>query len=372
MKERTPRPRPRIARCDACTGDRDVASALFVATATATAAPRLFVAGCGYVGLHVANEARSRGYEVSGSVRNAEKAENLRAAGFDAHVFDLDDGYTGLDDRGLAALASATHVLATVPPVADFDRDRSSRCTARAGGEGVAALGGLPLDDERVRRHGGGWVDERAETRVPAAAAPPRGCRPSASGLELRARSGGRLASHVFRLAGIYGPGRSALHTVARSAGTSVAAARARRADDTPPPPLLGHLRAERPDGLAPKYVSRVHVADIGAALLASMEAPAASASAAVYNIGDDEPAPRQEVMAHAAHLLGCRSPRRRRPARRASAPTARARRAQARRQPPDARRAAAARPRVPELPRGLQGGDRGHLDFSYKQESNL
>ena len=92
-----------------------MSAALFVVTATATAAPRLFVAGCGYVGLHVANEARSRGYEVSGSVRNAEKAENLRAAGFDAHVFDLDDGYTGLDDRGLAALASATHVLATVP-----------------------------------------------------------------------------------------------------------------------------------------------------------------------------------------------------------------------------------------------------------------
>ena len=286
-----------------------MSAALFVVTATATATPRLFVAGCGYVGLHVANEARARGYEVSGSVRNAEKAENLRAAGFDAHIFDLDDGYTGLDDRGLAALASATHVLATVPPGADFDRDP----LLALHGDALAAEGtslrwaGYLSTTSVYGDHGGGWVDERAETRVPAGGRAAARLQAEREWLELRARSGGRLASHVFRLAGIYGPGRSALHTVARSAGTSVAAARAaRRADDdAPPPPLLGHLRAERPDGLAPKYVSRVHVADIGAALLASMEAPAASAGGAVYNIGDDEPAPRQEVMAHAAHLLG-------------------------------------------------------------------
>ena len=168
-----------------------MSAALFVATATATAAPRLFVAGCGYVGLRVANEARARGYEVSGSVRNAEKAENLRAAGFDAHIFDLDDGYTGLDDRGLAALASATHVLATVPPVADFDRDP----LLALHGDALAAEGtslrwaGYLSTTSVYGDHGGGWVDERAETRVPAGGRAAARLQAEREWLELRARA---------------------------------------------------------------------------------------------------------------------------------------------------------------------------------------
>ena len=48
----------------------------------------------------------------------------MRAAtGIEAHRFDLDDDYTGLDAAGLEALSGATHVLATVPPIADGDRD---------------------------------------------------------------------------------------------------------------------------------------------------------------------------------------------------------------------------------------------------------
>ena len=187
MKARVALPTASERRCDA-----EIATAmtaLFVATATATAAPRLFVAGCGYVGLRVANEARARGYEVSGSVRNAEKAENLRAAGFDAHIFDLDDGYTGLDDRGLAALASATHVLATVPPVADFDRDP----LLALHGDALAAEGtslrwaGYLSTTSVYGDHGGGWVDERAETRVPAGGRAAARLQAEREWLELRA-----------------------------------------------------------------------------------------------------------------------------------------------------------------------------------------
>jgi len=84
------------------------------------------------------------------------------------------------------------------------------------------------------------------------------------------------LPVHVFRLAGIYGPGRSALDR-------------------------LREGRAQRV--VKPGQVfSRIHVEDIAAALEASMARPDPGR---IYNLADDEPAPPQEVIAFAAELLG-------------------------------------------------------------------
>ena len=71
----------------------------------------------------MATVARDLGWEVSGSCRSADKASALCAVGIDTYTFDLDESYEGLMVQGLAALKTATHVLATVPPIADFDRD---------------------------------------------------------------------------------------------------------------------------------------------------------------------------------------------------------------------------------------------------------
>ena len=88
--------------------------------------------GTGYVGLELCREARrlfGDKVRISGSCRGGPEAgERVRAleksgAVDDAHAFDLDDEYTGLDERGKKALAEATHIVATVPPIADFDRD---------------------------------------------------------------------------------------------------------------------------------------------------------------------------------------------------------------------------------------------------------
>ena len=85
---------------------------------------RLFIFGLGYVGRQVAYEALEQGgWHVSGSCRSPEKAVALRSAGVETFAFDLDDAYTGLEPAGLEALAAATHLLVTVPPVADLDRD---------------------------------------------------------------------------------------------------------------------------------------------------------------------------------------------------------------------------------------------------------
>lgn len=88
--------------------------------------------------------------------------------------------------------------------------------------------------------------------------------------LGLRTASGGRLKTHVFRLAGIYGPKRSALDTVAREAAVSPESVVRGRADRESDATLL----TGRPLGgtrAVPQYVSRVHVDDIAATLLASM-----------------------------------------------------------------------------------------------------
>ena len=85
---------------------------------------RLFIFGLGYVGRRVAYEAIEQGgWHVSGSCRSPEKAEALRRIGVETFAFDLDDAYAGLEPAGLEALAAATHLLVTVPPVADLDRD---------------------------------------------------------------------------------------------------------------------------------------------------------------------------------------------------------------------------------------------------------
>jgi len=89
--------------------------------------PRLFVFGLGYVGVRVAELALMRGFDISGSIRLGGDASarlaQLELAGISASTFDLDESYSGLTPAGLLALRQATHVLATVPPVADLDRD---------------------------------------------------------------------------------------------------------------------------------------------------------------------------------------------------------------------------------------------------------
>jgi hypothetical protein len=152
-------------------------------------------------------------------------------------------------------------------------------------------------------------------------------------------REQGEVASHVFRLAGIYGPGRSALDTVRKARAAPSAEGREAAAPAPTPAPappstgpatlatrstwpmwsatLAGGVGGVGAGGAAdaaaaaaagdadvavvaaderPRYVSRIHVADIAAALLASTEAPAASAADATYNLADDQPAPRTEV----------------------------------------------------------------------------
>ncbi|MBM9594537.1 SDR family oxidoreductase [Roseitranquillus sediminis] len=167
------------------------------------------------------------------------------------------------------AIAEATHVLTSVSPGEEGDPVLATLGKAIAASSaiwvGYLSTTGVYGD------HGGGWVDETA----PLTPATTRGRRRVAAEA---AWAGLRVPLHVFRLAGIYGPGRGPFEKV----------------------------RAGRSSVIKPGQVfSRIHVDDIAAVLHASMLAP----SPGVWNVADDEPAPPQDVLAYAAGLLGLPPP---------------------------------------------------------------
>ncbi len=124
---------------------------------------------------------------------------------------------------------------------------------------------------------GGDWVDERSPLK-PSGERGRRRVAAEAGWLDLHRRVG--LPVQLFRLAGIYGPGRSALDAL--KAGTA--------------------RRVAKPG----QVFSRIHVEDLVQTLLASMARPDPGA---VYNVCDDEPAAPEEVIAYAASLLGIAPP---------------------------------------------------------------
>lgn len=235
-------------------------------------ANRLFCFGLGYSAHRLARALMAEGWTVGGTCGTAEKQVELASHGIDAFLFDRDHRL-GVAE---AALAAATHVLSSVPP------DGGGDPVLDAYGTGLATTGGFHwvgyLSSTGVYGDtGGASVDEtaplaptseRARRRADAESAW-RGLWPSHG-----------VPVHVFRLAGIYGPGRSALDQVRAGA--------ARRIDRP------GHV------------FSRVHVDDISAVLRASIAHPDPGA---VYNVCDDEPAPAADVVTLACELLGVETP---------------------------------------------------------------
>jgi nucleoside-diphosphate-sugar epimerase len=231
---------------------------------------RLFCFGLGYTALALARTLAAEGWRIAGTTRDAEKQARLAAEGFAMHRFDRG---RPLADAA-AALAGATHVLASIAPdevgdpVLAHHLPDLRRCASLAW---VGYLGTTGVYGDR----GGAWVDE-ADAVAPTM---PRTRRRVAAEGHWQASG---LPVHVFRLAGIYGPGpkRNALEAV--RAGTA--------------------QRIVKPG----QVFGRVHVDDIVQVLRASMARPNPGA---VYNVADDEPAPPQDVVAFACALLGVQPP---------------------------------------------------------------
>ena len=233
---------------------------------------RILCFGLGYAAGHLAQAAASQGIAVAGTSRTEQGRADLAGRGYRAHRF---DGQGPMGDIA-AALAGTTHLLASAPPGEEGDpvlrhHQRDIAACATLGWIGYLSSTGVYGD------RGSGWVDEDTMPE-PGSETASRRLAAEVAWLTLGALHG--IPVHVFRLAGIYGPGRNAL--VQLRAGTA--------------------RRIVKPG----QVFSRIHVADIVAVLLASMARPRAGA---IYNVCDDAPAAHADVVAHAAALLGIEPP---------------------------------------------------------------
>lgn len=205
---------------------------------------KIVIFGTGYTGQALAARLRGLGWDVQGTGKG---------------------GNIAFDDPAALAVAldGATHILSSVPPdrsCADPVLDRYGDAIAKSDAEWIGYLSSTGVYGDT----GGAWVDESAPVGT--------GRRTARAEADLRWQSLDRRV-RVFRLPGIYGPGRSALERVLSGA-------------------------AHRID-LPEQIFSRVHVDDIVGGIVASFAGPPG-----VYNLADDQPASQNAVIEEACRLL--------------------------------------------------------------------
>jgi nucleoside-diphosphate-sugar epimerase len=231
---------------------------------------RLFCFGLGYTALALARVLAAEGWQIAGTTRDPAKRTHLEREGIEVYGFERDRPL----EQAERALAGTTHVLSSIAPdeqgdpVLGHHAGDLLRCASIVW---AGYLGTTGVYGDR----GGEWVSEAD----PVAPTMPRTLR--------RAHAEGHwLASglpvHLFRLAGIYGPGPGRNALAAARAGTA--------------------RRIVKPG----QVFCRIHVDDIVQVLRASMARPNPGA---IYNVADDEPAPPQDVVTFACRLLGIEPP---------------------------------------------------------------
>lgn len=200
-------------------------------------------------------------WRIIGTTRSEDKAARLHNEGVEPRI------WPGADME--PALNAATHLLISAAPNDDGDpvlAQLESEIAKRAGQfEWVGYLSTTGVYGD----HNGGWVDES----TPLTPTSSRGV--ARVQAEAAWQSIPDLPLHIFRLAGIYGPGRGPFAKVRN-----------------------GTARRIIKDN---QVFSRTHVADIARVLAASIKQPNAGG---IYNVCDNDPAPPQDVIAYAADLL--------------------------------------------------------------------
>lgn len=242
---------------------------------------KVFIFGMGYTSLALANTLRKQGWEVAGTCRSEEKRSALKTRGFRAHRFNPDNDGECLREDAIRELHNSTHIVSSIPPVGDFDCDpvlASHRDALLQSASTRLQWAGYLSSTSVYGDWHGGWVGEEIEPRPVERKAIARR-EAEKSWLQFGDDSG--VCVHVFRLGGIYGPGRSALDTI-----------RVSEKKLSPRQQLRGQKR----------FTSRVHVADICQVIVKAMAS--GQHVGRVFNVVDDDPSPRAKVMAYARALL--------------------------------------------------------------------
>ena len=233
---------------------------------------KLFCFGFGYTAGFLAEKLLAYGWKIAGTTTSAEKRDFLRKNGIEAWLFDqmhsIPDPFT--------TFADVTHVLLSVPPDAKGDPVFNAHGTDLAALKKLEWVGYLSTTAVYGNQNGN-WVDEK----TPATPSSRRGSqrlKAEEQWQSLCLNEG--LPLHIFRLSGIYGPNRSAIDSVRSGMAQCI---------DKP-----GHI------------FNRIHVEDIVQVLIASMNKPHPGS---IYNLADDAPSARYDVIRFACNLIGIEPP---------------------------------------------------------------
>lgn len=239
-----------------------------------TGQKRLFCFGYGYTADYLGHELQSRdeGWTIGGTTRDPERRNELLARRIRARIFDQ---HTPIADPH-TLFGRFSHLLLSIPPDDNGDPVFNMHADEIAQLKKLEWVGYLSTTGVYGDR-GGAQVDEKGEVR-PSSQRGSRRALAEEQWMSLYHRYG--IPVHIFRLSGIYGPGRSALDSV------RVGVAR----------------RIEKPG----HKFNRIQVEDIVQVLLASFANPNPGS---IYNLADDVPAPSHEVIAYACELLGMTPP---------------------------------------------------------------
>jgi nucleoside-diphosphate-sugar epimerase len=232
----------------------------------------LLAIGLGYSASALAAQLAAPDWRIIGTARGEEGLRAIEAKGYRAIAFDGETQSPALAE----ALREATHLLLSAPPGEHGDpllHLHRDELEAAAGLDWIGYLSTIGVYGD----HQGAWVDEAT---VPTPGSGRSKQRHHAENAWMDFADAQTVTLQIFRLAGIYGPGRNALERL-----------------------IAGQeRRIDKPD----QVFNRIHLADIVAVVDAGLRAGGVGG---VFNLADDEPAAPQDVIAFAAALLGMEPP---------------------------------------------------------------
>lgn len=231
----------------------------------------MFIFGFGFSSLAIARRAKGDFGKILGTTRSREKMSAIAKEGVIPVIFGGEE-----TDPSLAVhLASATHLLVSIGPNEEGDPVLNALANALSKADKLEWIGYLSTVGV-YGDHDGEWVDETTETRPVSKRSRQRVVAENAWQAFSDARG---IPLAIFRLSGIYGPGRNAFMNIEK--GTA--------------------RRLVKPG----QVFNRIHREDIGEAVTLAM----AKSACGIFNITDDEPAPPQDVVTFAHELAGTPPP---------------------------------------------------------------
>ena len=241
-----------------------------------TNTPNILFLGAGYTAKCMIRQLRHidqfAGSRIHGTTRTGQNFQNIKDAGATPVLFEG----TGPSETLRRLIKAADFILSSISPKQEGDAVLAHHAADIVANNTLKWLGYLSTVGV-YGDHQGAWVNEESQAKPSSERSK---WRKQAEDNWLKLHQDHSTPVHIFRLPGIYGPGRGPLNKLKQG--------RARRIEKKG------------------QVFNRAHVEDIAQTLIQSLRNPNPGS---IYNIADDEPAPPQDVLAYGAQLLGIEPP---------------------------------------------------------------